>query len=51
VSPADFKHTRGVARRLAHELGLASRGQHVLVVAGYGKVPAESAPSVTVLTI
>lgn len=51
VEEADLDDPHRLARRLAVDLGLAEEGQYILVVAGFGRTPAQRAPSVTVLTV
>jgi pyruvate kinase len=40
-----------VARRIAHELGIASTGQHILLVRGFHSDPELNTPSVTLLAV
>jgi len=47
----EFAASHDVARRLARESGLASPGEHILLVRGFHEHPAESTPSITVLTV
>jgi pyruvate kinase len=51
VEEGDLDDPHALARRLAVELGLAETGQYILVVAGFGRTPAQRAPSVTVITV
>lgn len=45
----DVKDAGGTARRFAREMGLADKGQYILLIAGFKSDPAESEPTVTVL--
>jgi pyruvate kinase len=51
VVPELFKHAHTLARRVALDLGLATEGQQILLVAGFRSDTGESAPMVTVLTV
>src|SRR5262249_35355200 len=47
VDAADFEHPAQIARRQARELGLASPGEYVLLLAGFG----QGEPTITVLLV
>ena len=51
VEPADLKHAPALARHIVRELGLASAGQYILVVAGFKPARAETTPTLTVLPV
>ena len=50
VEEKEFDRPEELARRLSRELGLASAGQCVLLVRGFGMDPARDTPSITVVT-
>jgi pyruvate kinase len=47
IEPADFDQPQGAARRQVCELGLAEKGQVILLLAGFGK----GEPMITVLSV
>lgn len=49
VAAADLSQSPKLARRVARELGLASAGDFLLVVSGFGGANAEIAPAITAL--
>lgn len=51
VEAADLQDPHGLARRLAVDAGLAGPGQFLLTVSGFGPEAAESAPTISVLTV
>jgi pyruvate kinase len=51
VSEEDLRDRHGLARRLALQLGLAERGDHILLVRGFSSEPELNTPTVTVLTV
>ena len=51
VPEAGIKNPNALARRVAKELGLAERGQYVLLVRGFSSNPELNTPSVTALIV
>lgn len=51
VPEAGIKNPNALARRIARELGLAERGQYVLLVRGFSSNPELNTPSVTALVV
>jgi pyruvate kinase len=51
AAEAELRDRHSLARRLVLTLGLASRGDYILVVRGFHHEPALNAPTVTVLTV
>ena len=47
IDAADFERPEGAARRLAVEMGLAEKGQNLLLLTGFGK----GEPTVAVLPV
>lgn len=51
LHPLDFRDWRGLASKVQHEYGLLSKGEQVLVVAGFAEHSEDSEPVLKLLTI
>jgi pyruvate kinase len=51
VEPADLKHPPALARHTVRELGLTSKGQYILTIAGFKAARAQTTPTLTVLSV
>ena len=51
VEPAALKQSHSLARRIVRELGLAEKGQEILLIAGFKMAREETAPTLTVLPV
>jgi pyruvate kinase len=51
VESSDLRHPGALARQLAKRLGLATDGQYILAITGFKPARAETAPTLTVLTV
>ncbi|RLC26869.1 MAG: hypothetical protein DRH56_03865 [Deltaproteobacteria bacterium] len=51
IDPADLNRPRSMAKRVCTELGLAEKGQVILMVKGFSSEPGKNTPSVTVITL
>ena len=51
VHVTELVNAVSLARSIARELGLAERGEYILLVRGFGATPARNTPSITLLTL
>ena len=51
VDPAEIDNTYSLARRVVVKLGLAIKGQNILVVRGFSEDPEQNTPNLTVVTV